>query len=124
MIIDKNFSNEAAKFYFHIGTQDGQSNFKVVIPREENDGTWKKFLYVTEDKFDIFFTSEPRAVDGKISIEEVERISCRINFLNHAREGQVYIRKTAPDKIEYVVAEAGAAPKIFLSKVANIELND
>ena len=123
LIIDKNFSDEAAKFYFHIGTQDGQGNFKVVIPREENDGTWKKFLYVTEDKFDIFFTSEPRAVGGKIPIEEVERISCRINFLNHATQGCLFIRKTAPDKIEYVVAESDAQ-KIFLSKVANIELND
>ncbi len=123
LIIDKNFSDET-KFYFHLGTSDGQGNFKTLIPREDNDGTWKKFLYVTEDKFDIFFTDEPRAIGSKIPVDETERISCRINFLRNANEGQIYIRNTSPNEIEYVVAEIADTPKIFLSKVAKVEFND
>ena len=123
LIIDRNFSDET-KFYYHLGTSDGQGNFKTLIPRENNDGTWKKFLYVTEDKFDIFFTDEPRAIGGKIPVDETERISCRINFLRNANEGQIYIRKTSPNEIEYVVAEGADTPKFFLSKVAKIEFSN
>ena len=105
LIIDKNFSDDETKFYFHLGTSDGQGNFKTLIAREDNDGTWKKFLYVTDDKFDIFFTSEPRAIGGKIFIDETKRISCRIKFLKNFHEGRVYIRKTSPNEIEYIVAD-------------------
>ena len=119
LIIDKNFCDET-KFYFHLGTSDGSGNFKVLIPRGDNDGTWKKFLYLTEDKFDIFFTSEPRAVSGKIPIDQTERISCRVNV----REGRIFIRKTSPNEIEYVVADDADSPKNFRSKLAKIELNN
>jgi len=118
LIIDHNFSDET-KFYFHLGTNGGNGNFKTLIPRSDNDGTWKKFLYVTENKFDIFFTSEPRAVDDKIPIEQTERISCRVN-----REGRIFIRKTSPNEIEYVVAQDADSPKNFLSKVAKVELSN
>ena len=123
LIIDRNFSKDT-KFYFHLGTSDGQGNFKMLIPRAENDGTWKKFLYAVENKFDIFFTDEPRAFSGKMPANEAKRISCRIEFLRDAHEGQVYIRKTAPDEVEFVVAGGDDEPKIFLSKVAKILLND
>jgi len=123
LIIDRNFSDET-KFYYHLGTNDGQGNFKTLIPRDDNDGSWKKFLYVTENKFDIFFTNEPRAIGGIIPIDETERISCRVNFFRNISEGQIFIRKTSPNEIECVVADNTELPKIFLSNVAKIELSN
>ncbi len=123
LIIDHNSSDET-KFYYHLGTNDGQGNFKTLIPREDNDGSWKKFLYVTENKFDIFFTNEPRAIGGIIPINETERIFCRVNFLKNIREGQIFIRKTSPNEIECVVADNPELPKNFLSNIAKIELNN
>lgn len=119
LIIDKNFSDET-KFYYHLGTSDGSGNFKTLIPREDNDGTWKKFLYATEDKFDIFYTSEPRAIGGTIPIDETERISCRVN----SGDGQIFIRKTSPNELEYAVADNPESLKNFRSKVAKIKLNN
>ncbi|MBQ7706019.1 MAG: hypothetical protein IJT73_11460 [Selenomonadaceae bacterium] len=124
LIIDKNIADDETKFYFHLGTSDPQSNFKILIRRDENDGSWKKFLYVTENIFDIYFTNEPRADGGKVPVEETSRITCRIDFLKNFSEGRVFIRKISTNKIEYVVCNGdNLSNQNIVSKVANVELN-
>ena len=123
LIIDKNLS-ETEKFFCHLGTGDAQGNFKILIRRTENNGTWQKFLYVADDSFDIYFTDEPRADGGKVPLNETHRITCRVDFTKKIRQGWAYLRKIAANKIECVICNGeNFSAENILSKVAIIEFN-
>lgn len=105
-IVNKNNDvNNEVQFRYLLGVSDHNENFKPVIGWGVGYNKWEKFTWADEEDFDLFYTSEPKALEGKMPAAKVSRVFCSIDSDEVSEDANIYIRKTAPDKIQYTVAE-------------------
>ena len=104
-----NDANNEVQFRYLLGKQK-KNCFEVTIGQDVKYGDWAQFIWADLAEFDIFYTSEPKALEGKMPITKVTRMSCEIDGDDVDEDGNenkyIFIRKAAPDKIEYTVASA------------------
>lgn len=105
-IVNKNNdANNEVQFRYLLGVSDHNENFKPVIGWGVGYNKWEKFTWADEEDFDLFYTSEPKALEGNLPAAKVSRVFCSIDSDEVSEDANIYIRKTAPDKIQYTVAE-------------------
>lgn len=105
-IVNKNNdANNEVQFRYLLGVSDHNENFKPVIGWGVGYNKWEKFTWADEEDFDLFYTSEPKALEGNLPAAKVNRVFCSIDSDEVSEDANIYIRKTAPDKIQYTVAE-------------------
>ena len=88
-------------------------------------GTWSYFTYADEDEFELYYTQEPRALQGHMKASEVRMVRCIIDDddVSDDDEVGVYIRKKSPNTIEYTVAsEKALGGKNYKGKIYTVRL--
>ena len=105
-IINRNVSAaDETIFPYFLGDIDAEDHFHVRIGREVDYGSWAPFCYADEEDFEIYYTSQPVAVENQMAPTEVRTVNCRIRSEDTRADDavKIYIRKTAPDCIEFAV---------------------
>lgn len=123
LVIDENISDKNIKFKYYLG-ESRKKQFRVVIEREAEYNTWIEFIDAGEDKFELYYTDQPRASTNKMNIadESIRLKRLDIDFVDE--DAMVYIRIVSPSVIEYVVAlEVDIKNEKYLGKVQQIQLN-
>ena len=102
-VIDKNIVDNEINFKYYLG-HNKKGKFKMEIDREVGLGKWVEFIDAYEDRFEIYYTSQPKATDNNMDIKDVMRKKCKVSVTSEDEDVNVFIRFTSPSKIEYVVA--------------------
>lgn len=81
------------------------SQFTVRIGRNVDYGVWTYFTVADEPEFELYYSAEPRALQGVLSASQVSMVRCLLDDdeVNDDDEVGIYIRKAAPNLIEYAV---------------------
>ena len=127
LVIDHNLSEEKeALFRYYLGYSDRADKFHVLVGKGIGYQEWVPFFYTNDDRFEIYYSSEPRALENQMDITEVPAPKkCRIHYLDGHDEGKIYIRKVAPTRIEYTVAgDDGIKGEEYWAKVESCELEE
>ncbi len=114
-------------FQYHLGYSNGYDEFCVLINREVGYNEWIPFFKISGDRFELYYSSDPRAVDKMNPMGIGELLApkiCRVKYLNGHDGGRIYIRKIAPTRIEYTVAgEEGILGEDYWAEVERCELS-
>ena len=102
-VIDKNIVDNEINFKYYLG-HNKKGKFKMEIDREVGLGKWVEFIDAYEDRFEIYYTSQPKATDNNMDIKDVMRKKCKVSVTSEDEDVNVFIRFVSPSKIEYVVA--------------------
>ena len=108
-IINSNVDqNDEVHFPYFLGNLDETGKFQVKIGLKIPYGAWAFFTYADESEFELYYTREPKALDGQIDGREVRMLRCPIDARDISEEDDVgvYLRKAGPDSIEYAVGRA------------------
>lgn len=94
-----------ALFPYFLGDIDIEGHFHVRIGKQVPYQSWAAFCYADEEDFEIYYTSEPQAIENQMPPEAVKHVNCRIEAddVSDADDTMIYIRKVKPDTIEYAV---------------------
>lgn len=94
-----------ALFPYFLGNIDIEGHFHVRIGKQVPYQSWAAFCYADEEDFEIYYTSEPQAIENQMPPEAVKHVDCRIEAddVSDADDTMIYIRKVKPDTIEYAV---------------------
>lgn len=97
-------TNEEAPFPFYIGEEGEDGKFKLTIGMDVPYNSWRPYTFADNDRFELYYTRESIAVDNDLDITRVSTKTCRLNEseLIDNDDAHVYVRKVAPDTIEYV----------------------
>lgn len=97
-----------ASFSWYLGNLDTEDKFHVVIGLGVGYGAWARFDYADEEDFEIYYTSDSQAPEDKLPASAVKMVRCRLDAdeVDEAEEAAIYIRKVAPDAIEYATGRA------------------
>lgn len=121
-IIDKNIVNDEIIFKYYLG-HNKRGKFRVEIDKDTEFNKWVEFIDSYEDRFEIYYTSQPKATDNNMNIEDVKRKICRISVTSEDEDVNVFIRFVSPSKIEYVVANRNEiGQEKYLSDIVAEEL--
>lgn len=106
-IINRNVdANDEMIFPYFLGDagEDGKT-FTVRIGREVPYGEWAYFTVADEPEFELYYTMAPRSLQGKMTTAQVSMIHCVLDDDDTSDDDDVgvYIRKVAPNQIEYAV---------------------
>lgn len=107
-IINLNDSADGeTKFPFFLGDIDENGRFHVVIGQGVDYNIWTEFTYADEEDFELSYTTEPKALQGVLKESEVKTLHCRIKpkEVKDDDNVKIFVRKVAPDKIEYAVGK-------------------
>ena len=102
-VIDKNIVDNEINFKYYLG-HNKKGKFKMEIDREVGIGKWVEFIDAYEDRFEIYYTSQPKATNNNMDIKNVMRKKCKVSVTSEDEDVNVFIRFVSPSKIEYVVA--------------------
>lgn len=106
-IINRNVDESGEMLFpYFLGDAGTSGNqFTVRIGRKVGYGTWTYFTVADEPEFELYYSSEPRALQGILSASQVSMVRCLLddNEVNDDEEAGVYIRKVTPNLIEYAV---------------------
>lgn len=93
--------------------------FTVCIGKGVDYGEWAYFTFADEPEFELYYTSEPRALQDDMPIGQVQMVHCLIDEADVCDEDDVgiYIRKTAPNMIEYAVGRKEEFQTEFAGKI-------
>lgn len=120
---NKNFKEDEAKFQFYVG-ENRKKKFNPILEAGVDYGRWYEFIDASEEDFEIYYTTLPKASTKQLLISETSRMKCRIEEIYEDEKIGVYIRAVEPTKIEYVVAgQDGIEKGEFLSEIKSIQLN-
>lgn len=121
-VVDHNIADEDVRFKYYLG-ESRKKKFKPLIDREVKFNQWNDFIDAYYDTFEIFFTDQPSASTGQMSIGDssIKKKVVKLDVTNE--EALVYIKLVSPTAIEYVVAnEADIANEQYLNEIQRIEL--
>jgi len=125
-IINKNVdAHDELLFPYFLGSLSERGCFRVDIDARVDYGTWSYFTYADEDEFELYYTQEPRALQGHMKASEVRMVRCIIDDddVSDDDEVGVYIRKKSPNTIEYTVAsEKALGGKNYKGKIYTVRL--
>lgn len=108
-----NVGNEI-NFAFYIG-YEGRKKFKPVLTPTTGYFNFIYYLNTTADVFDLYYTTFPEAIDGKMPIERAKKM--RINLNEVYEDGEkIYIQSISADTIEYVVTKDDITYKNYLEQ--------
>ena len=127
LVIDRNLSTEKeSPFRYYLGYSDRADKFHVLIGKGVGYQEWVPFFYTDDDRFEVYYSSESRALGNQMDITEVPAPKkCRIQYVDGYDEGMIYIRKVSPNLIEYTVAgENGIVGEEYWAKVGSCELGE
>lgn len=102
-VIDKNIVNNEINFKYYLG-HNKRGKFRMEIDRDTEFNKWVEFIDAYEDRFEIYYTSQPKATNNDMDIKDVMRKKCKISITSEDEDVNVFIRFVSPSKIEYVVA--------------------
>lgn len=102
-VIDKNIVDNEINFKYYLG-HNKKGKFKMEIDREVGLGKWVEFIDAYEDRFEIYYTSQPKATANNMDIKDTMRKKCKISVTSEDEDVNVFIRFVSPSKIECVVA--------------------
>lgn len=105
-IINRNNDvNNEVRFRYLLGKSDRENMFKAVIGWGVGYNVWAEFTFADEEDFELYYTSEPKGVKpGQLDAAKAKRLVCSIDSSDVSEDGKIFIRKIAPDKIQYTVA--------------------
>lgn len=125
-IINKNVDeHDELLFPYFLGSLNERGRFRVDIDARVEYGTWSYFTYADEDEFELYYTQEPRAMQGRMKAAEVRMVRCIIDDDDVSDDDAVgvYIRKKSPNTIEYTVAsERSLETKPYEGKIYTVRL--
>ena len=102
-VVDKNIVNNEINFKYYLG-HNKRGKFKMEIDRDTEFNKWVEFIDAYEDRFEIYYTSQPKATNNKMDIKDAMRKKCKIAVTSEDEDVNVFIRFVSPSRIEYVVA--------------------
>lgn len=85
-------------------------------------GKWYSFIDASEDTFSLYYTTEPKCIEGNFDISSVKRKKCTIDVL--LDDAYVYIRAISPHTLEYAVSKSENVDEDNLSEIQIIELGE
>ena len=104
-IINENITNEnEITFPYYLGVEYDNHVFRTVIPKSISYDKWEPFEWADEDRFELHYTSDDRALTDSIPISETESIVCKIKKCDIDENKKVFIKRIGIDKIQYCVA--------------------
>lgn len=104
-IINENITNEnEITFPYYLGVEYDNHVFRTVIPKSISYDKWEPFEWADEDRFELHYTSDDRALTDSIPISETESIVCKIKNCDIDENKKVFIKRIGIDKIQYCVA--------------------
>lgn len=112
-------------FRYYLGRPDEEDCFEVAIGKEVPYGEWKWFAYADENEFDLYYTEQPKAVDGEMKLSDVQSVHCTFSESETSDEDEVgvYVCKKAVDEVEYAIGrEAEASSGAFKGTVYTVRL--
>ena len=94
-----------ALFPYFLGDIDVDGNFCVRVGQGVPYHSWAEFCYADEEYFEIYYTAEPQALEGKLPQNAVKYVRCRIDAadVSDDEDRMIFLRKVAPDAVEYAV---------------------
>ena len=92
-----------APFPFYLGKIDDDDYFSVIINTKVPYNEWRNFTFADSKTFEIYYTKEAMAVDGKLPRAKVQMMRCKIDKEDVSDDKDIYLRKVSPDTIEYAV---------------------
>ena len=98
-----NDKTEQVHFRYLLGVDDYGNVFKTVIGLDVPYGKWECFVPADCKSFELCYTSEPKALEGNMPTSKVNMVICKIDSVEVSDDENVFIRKIAPDKIQYAV---------------------
>lgn len=106
LVLSDNDVEDEIPFKYFVGTSK-REKFKVIMRMGSEYGKWIKFKSAKVDKFEIYYTSLPVALNGCLDISDssIIRKNLRIEQTFNNKEISIYIRATKPYAIEYAVAK-------------------
>lgn len=108
-IINRNVDDSGEMLFpYFLGDAGTSGNqFTVRIGRNVGYREWTYFTVADEPEFELYYSSEPRALQGLLSASQVSMVRCLLDDdeVNDDEEAGVYIRKVTPNLIEYAVGE-------------------
>ncbi|MBR0102348.1 MAG: hypothetical protein IJQ01_02480, partial [Selenomonadaceae bacterium] len=104
-IINRNVdANDEMIFPYFLGDAGNDGNtFTVKIGREVGYGVWTYFTFADEPEFELYYTTEPRALKGDLAADKVKMVHCLLDDTSDDEDFGVYVRKVTPNQIEYAV---------------------
>ncbi|MGP1408596.1 hypothetical protein, partial [Selenomonas sp.] len=108
------------RFPYYLGNAGNLGKyFTVCIGKGVDYGEWAYFTFADEPEFELYYTSEPRALQDDMPIGQVQMVHCLIDEADVCDEDDVgiYIRKTAPNMIEYAVGRKEEFQTEFAGKI-------
>lgn len=93
--------DQEIKFKYFIGFSK-KNKFVPITGRDITYDSWHEFIDASEEDFTIYYTDLPSARDGKMDIENIKLIKCRI--AETYEDAYIFYRAKTPTQIEYVVA--------------------
>ena len=113
-IINDNVDDSGeALFPYFLGDIDTDGYFCVRIGKAVPYQNWAEFCYADEEDFEIYYTAEPQALEGQLPQDAVKYVNCRIDAADVSDDDNhmIFLRKVAPDAIEYAVGTKDASGK-------------
>ena len=113
-IINDNVDDSGeALFPYFLGDIDADGHFCVRIGKGVPYQHWAEFCYADEEDFEIYYTAEPQALEGQLPQDAVKYVNCRIDEADVSDDDNhmIFLRKVAPDAIEYAVGTKDATGK-------------
>ena len=108
----KNISNNI-NFKYYVG-YEARKKFKPVLTPQTEYNYYVYFLNATSKNIDLYYSSLPEAVSGKLLTENVK--SKRIKLKKDYGNSKIYIKSISPNSLEYVVTTKDVLNKEFLEK--------
>lgn len=104
-IINENITDEnEITFPYYLGVEYDNHVFRTVIPKSISYDKWEPFEWADEDRFELHYTSDDRALTDSIPISETESIICKLKKCDIDENKKVFIKRIGIDKIQYCVA--------------------
>ena len=112
-------------FPYLLGCEDRNSCFDVLIGENVGYGIWARFLPCTGNEMELYYTKEARAQSHNMPVSESNYEIMYIDDEYVNEDGYFFIRKIAPDTIEYTVAltEDMESPSFEPLKIYSLKLN-
>ena len=122
-IVNRNVdASGEVNFQYFLGDAGNDGNtFTVRIGRDISYGEWVYFTVADEPEFELYYTAAPRSLQGKMTTAEVSMVHCLIDDGDTSDDDDVgvYVRKVAPNEIEYAVGRAEDFESDFKGKIYN-----
>lgn len=125
-IVNSNVDNSGEMIFpYYLGDagNDGRT-FTVRIGRQVDYGCWVYFTFADEPEFELYYTTAPRSLQGKMSTAQVSMIHCHIDEsdMTDDEDAGIYIRKVSPNEIDYAVGRPEDFEEEFTGKIYHQKL--